>query len=753
MNVGQLNSLRKRVGTGFLVAWLVVPSSGLAQNGGYDPAADLYLAFQGSCSSVGRFTTQALQQNSALRDVLLKLRDDANCQGLSSLLSQFVNLEEKLGTTLAANNPDWIRHQSDRQINDLLAAIGAEDNANVKLTLLSELARVRINSIQLENGARTARRSLIYQDASKLVTYSRQLLAVLNTDQSCLQNRKGLAAQIAGQVMAVGSSLVASPVGPALMAGGALVDALARFIQGRPYSSAIKDIQIQRLAPAVGCAFEAIAQNYCRARDTEKLVQALANPKKFRRDELQEWTGLDLLFDAIDAFNEATNRLVAGAPPSNPSIAQRKNRAEALEATFRAIQNKLDGTLLEAKSREERLPPEDRINSRRKTISDLQEDLQTQVGDRRHIDWSGDGIPDTSPFAPFFSFDRRCGPQTYLMTGKRERIRNGTSGSNECPAFEDALVPDFATIESNLKGALEAARRFVATESSLIRENDLPSVLAIFELSQGGRESARDFLEEALPYLQSLPSRPNPPPRFIQSLIEDTIARLGTAQSLLNTPQNSMDAYRATVAELAEQLSPAQDSLYIFKRFQQIVRWDLNQMIQSGQMKEDFEFIFQSTLDDSFAVMSGIDLNQLQPALRDARMAQTVSLKNLESLSKSFIELIDRFFKGLGKTPGVSSGFDAVNTTKTNLCLQVLSDPNLSLSNHRLRKECAGKQERSVYQDQNLTLDFDAAMKLPLEQRICELFDFDRKVRVYGAQRERLRRFLGAKTVSAQTHK
>ncbi|MBX9769649.1 MAG: hypothetical protein K2X47_20395, partial [Bdellovibrionales bacterium] len=435
------------------LAFVLGPAPALGQNQAYDPANDLYLAFQGSCSSVGRFTTQALQQSSALRDVLTKLRDDVNCQGLSALMSQFVNVEEKLGASLSTNNPDWTRHQYDRQINDLLTAAGSETNTSSKTILMNELALLKINSISVENGLRLTRRKMIYEDASRLVNYSRQLLTALNADQSCLQSRKGLAAQITGQVMAVGSSLIASPVGPALLAGGAMVDAFSKFFQNRPYASGIKEIQVHRMGPAVGCAFEAMAQNFCRARDTEKLVQTLANPKKFERSEQSEWLGLDLLFGAIEAFNEATHRLVAGAPPSNPSIAQRKNRAEVLEATLRSVQNKVDGTLLQSKSRDERLTPEDRINNRRKTISELQADLQTVVGDISVFTSGGSsegGISDHSPFAPFFSFDTRCGPTTFLTTGKRDRIRNGSSSSSECPSFKDGEIPDFPTIEINL---------------------------------------------------------------------------------------------------------------------------------------------------------------------------------------------------------------------------------------------------------------------------------------------------------------
>lgn len=712
-----------------------------AANPAYDPASDLYLAFQGNCSSVGRLTNQALQQSSALRDILVKLRDDVNCQGISALMTQFVNLEEKLGASLSVNSQDWTRHQYDRQINDLMAAVGSETDSNSKSLLMSELAQVRVNSISVENGGRLSRRKMVYQDASKLVSYSRQLLTALNADQSCLQNRSGLAAQITGQVMAVGSSLISSPVGPALLAGGALVDAFSKFFQNRPYASGIRDIQVQRMGPAIGCAFEAIAQNYCRARDTEKLVTALANPKKFERSEREEWIGLDLLFGVIEAFNEATNRLVAGAPPSNPSIARRKNRAETLEATLRAIQNRVEGTLLESKIREERLDTKDRINNRRKTIAELHDDLESMVIESGQGFFnSRDGINDNSPLAQFFSFDPTCGPITYLTVRgtTRERNGNGGGGGGECKSYLDNEIPEFAAIEANLKDILTAGRRFVATEVGLIRENDLQAVLAAFEMSRNPEESGRNFILEALTYLRALENRSPPPSRFIQALIDDTIQRMERARVLLDTPQTSIEILRATVTDLAEQLTPAQDSLYIFKRFQQIVRWDLNHFIRSGRIKDDFEFIFQSTLDDSFSVMSGLDIDQLQPALRDARLAQTVSISNLQSLSKNFLEVLNRFMKGLFRGPG-NVLIPAVETSKTSLCMQLLSDPTIVGNKHAIQKACIGRLEASIYDDHPLKLNFDLALQFPFQDRVCALFDFDRKVRIHGSRRERTR--------------
>lgn len=719
---------------GCLSVWLLALFHlGHAQNA-YDPTDDMFGVFGSRCESYsGPLVHTALSQAGQFRGIIESIKDDKACQGISSAL---LPIEMMLADNLSKPTAAEIEVRRLRaQIQDVeillaseLAASGSDPNYidrikdllyTKKLEMVSEQSR---SSYEKE----TIRRNSI--DTFRV--YTNSLLAHLGQNLTCLNNHPNLIAQIGAQLLATSSSFVAGATGSALLATGAILDSFVSFLRNLKYSRHIRALNQSRLNAAIHCAIESLSATYCQARDVESVVDFNLQYRLRPKPNDLSWKGLELVASELPAFNSWANRLNSGSLVSSEAQANERKEAKSLELNFLGYQYDIEAEF----SRNERKNGDSggSDTDREILIDALTSILRGGIVSVTHTSTSMTEKP--GPFFSSFVTDRSCGPVTFLYTAGKQRVcETNDKDSENCKACARKLVNGTVPKYGDLKGALTKlmaeATAFVASEVALVNETNHQLVLTESTRQKINRKSALDFIRGGIKYLQYLVDNPESHPgEPLLSSIRNALARLQQGEQILKNPTPDP---KKDVTELTKIFVPSSDVFYVANEFREIVRQLLDKKINEGKLDENLAHVLQLSSGDSLSTVIENAFG-VTGAKMQVNNAQQITLDTLTVMADLFSENVTEALEEV-KPERFENIIKYENALSVHCVRSLLAPQSPVINGKDLRTICQNRVLYDAYPQSGIQVSYNDYSKpgIPIPKRICLLYDFFRKSRVY----------------------
>ncbi|MGE4233461.1 MAG: hypothetical protein AB7F43_09050 [Bacteriovoracia bacterium] len=717
----------------------------------YDPTDDMLAAFGQNCSMYGELTSKALTQTEALKGVLKSIRDDSDCKGIASALDS-LNASINPDLFLTSNLHEKIYEQNKSVASELELALnqelslGSAGDPNYILALQTELATRRI---ELHD---QRRQPYLDRYAGKLETiksfqlYSVQLFEALKSSSKCTSKYPNLVAQIGAQVLGLSSGFSSSGlVGTAMLATGVALDHFFEFLRDYGIQRSVNKLVRTRKTIALGCMLEGLARTWCEARDLQKVIRT----NKSMNSDINlapEWSGVDLVARDLISFQRWAVQLTAGSQASSVAQAQEKKEGADLENAAKKMTYDLQAVVATAKLTLAS-DVDKKINRKsllQETYASLDNVIQRFV---RTVSWEGGSeIITKGPLYSLFIEDVHCGPLVYLYSAGQERkcsvpIRDGESCLLTCIASspyalpttnDDKAIEDinsrFASLDSTVRNLLGLSALEVARKVALVKENNSQLVLAETMTQSENNRTTVDFFKNAKKYLERvIQEEPDLYQIPLKGTVDKALRRVSAALERIQNPSESPDS---DLLELASILTPKGDAFDLSREISLIVKQDIDHRLRMHKLDRALSAIMLLSNSDGLGQLLrnyvGFDAADAQAAA-----AQSIAHESLDIAGEFFKEDLIEILKDL-ETKAKTNSHNARQVLAL-ACMRTLLIPSFNRWEEKedVLSICKNRSYYSVHDTAKLELNFNSLHNRFMEYRVCSVYDFFRKSRMY----------------------
>lgn len=715
-----------------IVALLALLSASLGA-WAYDPTDDLNTVFGSRCESFSSPMVQsALSQSGALKGIIQAIRDDKKCTGVFGALSHLEALRTSrlLEPTRTSLEGQRLRsNAANLEAALLLEQSKASPNQSLLSSIESELNLNRVLILTHESADEQQTAEIRLETIDHFRNYSEGLMAALAESRECVTDHPNLIAQIGAQMLAVSSSLFGGVTGAIFLASGHVINRFLTFLNELRYSSQLQALVQARLSVATHCALEALGSTYCQARDVEVLTRQnaiyLERFKSPTQGSQPIWEGIRLVSRDMPVFLRWAQRIDAGARVSSEAQAAEKRAATELEATYRILRDRLNA--LVARSEKKLGQPGIDPATERDTLIDL-----------LFAELAGNAFERTKPFYQVFRADRACGPFTELYTNRRVHscIPQVGEGCRQClqriEGVQRLTPPSIKDIQETLEALLSEAGDFVASEVSLVKENNPQQVLSQCWDEGTNRSTACDFLTRAKAYLQKIDA----PSRLRNPAIARTVAlALGRVEASLELLLKPTDNPSNDVTEIGKLLAPSGDVFFFANEIRTVVRQDLEAGLARGDMNPELTDILRASTSDNVGMLAATFFG-LDSTLRQAAASKDLTKSNLQILADVFAPVLIQSIETAARED--YEDYLEHDEKLSLLCVRSTLIPSSPmLQGTDLRALCAKRVLYSGHRGSGIMVSYDALTdpKTKFSTRVCSIYDFYRQSRLFEASR------------------
>ncbi|HLD99454.1 MAG TPA: hypothetical protein VJB59_04305 [Bdellovibrionota bacterium] len=749
---------------GFLIGLLI---STPAFASGYSPASDLNAAFGGGCSTTGAFSSTLDANAAALKGMLDSMKSDDACKGLSPL---FDSVSSDIVNSLESRNTSkYLEENLTAYINDLNAAIASEEekggsaDADYLSALKAELNTKKIALLQTKSNQDYSAKTGSHEKIKHLYTATSALMDGLLNNAACAGKYPNVLAQIGAQILKISSDYSTGLTGSLLMAAGTVVDKLVTFIRGLKLAKPMNDLEQEHLGMALGCAFESLSRTYCQARDVQFVAQ---KHSRIQSSPNCGWEGVDLVGRDMPAFLDWVSRTYAGSEPSSSSQATEKQSAITIRYQLDVLDTSLKGIFADAqKLLNQTADPDKKNQILIGLLSSRLVPLIQSYSYKTTYDSTGSQNVAVGPIGDAFSEDPNCGPLTYFYSSgaAKKCLPNSAAGETCINCVQRVYgdqAPDLGKISAtwNTLRALSALN--VSNREALVMEQSPALVLTLADTLGANQRRPRFFLDNAKVYLQNLLDSNDP---ISQGSAKKTVSlalsrvkcaleyldeySTGVKQLAANEPSSCSPDPGAPaqkdaqyyVSRLSQLLAPSGDTNSLSKEINVIVKKDIDRKIADGQIDEALAAIMKlSTTDSLSEFLKDYDQNL---DMLDSHVT------NVKSASKRQMKAVWDVFEDeiIGRLKGLSADKDPIAQKSLNLeCARMLVVPFGATFRGKIfklpddvAKYCKGRKFESMYHKSKLVIDFNSMIHKSPEDRVCVVYDFFRKSKLYSQKHSR----------------
>jgi len=312
-------------------------------------ASQILNYFRSNCSMVSDWTNAALAQTQAIVETLNSIKNDPECQTVSSMLSGLGNLERELNN-LQNNTQDReilsLQYQEQVLMQSLLS--NTDPVLNVQISNELRATQTKIASMQGYQSYDDANSS--FQKTQKslqaVLANTNSIFQAVSANQSCWVKHPGVLSNVAG--------LGASFVGGLFSGGSSLLLASGVDLLGQVVSYAgdfrIRNMINQAADPiastAFQCALENMSNTWCSAEDARKAINLKQSVLTIPSDDPM-WVGVKILERELPVLLNWLKKVRAGTLPSTRADADRQNRVIFREALIRTQVRTVHGLIKE----------------------------------------------------------------------------------------------------------------------------------------------------------------------------------------------------------------------------------------------------------------------------------------------------------------------------------------------------------------------------------------------------------------------
>lgn len=723
----------------------------------YDPTNDLMFAFGSRCKGKGPINNTAIQDGAGLKYIAESIKDDSACKGITGALSDIDSLN--IPSLLDERNYETDLEYMSMQSKDLEMAIAAEmattnPDMDYVTALKAELVSAKINiakSQKMSNQERTRKRLSTINNFSK---YTNILFARIKQSDQCFAKNPNLPAQLGAQILGLGSTFGSGIVGSLMLGMGNLIDNFISFFRDRSLGKKIEAIESHRLGEAVGCSLEGLSYTYCQARDVQTILDATKNKLGDNSKKPSWMIGIGVIGQDVQSYLDWITKVDAGSPAGTVGRASDKKSAFSMQNELRAVKIDLEGILNTAKNTVARST--NKTDATKKALNDLAAKMLPKYDPMS-------GTSSSGVFSNLFTGDPSCGPYIYLYSKGVDKERAvGSDASEQCSTYVSrkygGALPNIDTeVGPLLENLVSEATQQVNIQLSQVNESNADLVMVGPDSRTQNRRSAREFLNSAVAYLDTLLNDPNSiaKKQNQKNLIEKTKKQITNALTIIDRTEDIIETSTPDpndptkvivtqttqpadipkkLADLSKELIPQGDTFAIPKALSEIINQDIDQKISAGQIDENLSALMQLSATDSLSELIENYIG-LEPAKSQARSARDNSKNNLTSLASLFGSSIEERMAKLSRTAKDDVDDDE---SLALLCMQSIAVPEApKIGTLDIGKYCAGKTYQSIYENSGIKMDYNELSKKPFPERACAVYDFYRKSHLYGLKNTR----------------
>jgi hypothetical protein len=702
----------------------------------YDPSDDLISAFGSQCSSSGDLSNAAMAQSGVLKGVIASIRDDEACKSLIPLAN---SIDTDLSSTLQTHS-DVDRLTA--TVDDLQAAIetekrkGADADSTYIALLQSERESRQVDLLKAKQEVNRSPKVKRQEAVKNFYNHSTAFLDGLAANSACVSKHPNILAQAGAQILKLSADYVSGLGGAIALATGGIIDRFVQFTRQYAINRDLRDVMMARMSHALGCTFEGLSATYCRARDTQLLVDANKNIQD--PDACSTIAqGTNLLARDLSSFSDFVSTIYAGSKASSMATAGEKQQVISLRASLENLRVSLDGlTSTQEKNYNSTTDSEKQQNTIRTLIRGLATSISSNMNGTRSC---GPGCMSNSTGAigDAFSEDADCGVLVfYYSRGKLkscQRNANETGASNGCElciarTHPEYGLPSLSEIKETSKAVMGIGLEYVSQQSALYNQNNPQLALTASETYGRNRKRAMDFLYDARTYLQHLMDEQDGMAKGnIGKTVTKSLERINKIIEKLENSASDPNAKPDEVTkDLAELLAPSSDTYYIPLELSTIIKHDIDLKLASGKIDKNLALVLQLSTSDSVSQLLN-SYGSLEALRNQIRTARKLTKTNLDAVGIVFNGNIQDILKSLQE----SAKSDPDSRDDLSLfCVQTLLIPSApKIDGEDVSRYCNGAKYKSVYKGV-ADLDFNALAQKSYDERACSVYDFYRKARL-----------------------
>ncbi len=308
-------------------------------------------SFGGVCASQGVWVQEALSSTRQIRQIILNLKNDANCKGLGTKIDSYLN---SLGAELESiKNADKSASRLSDIPKELFAlktmATSGSEYRNKTLGLIAD--RI-FESSQIQSQA--AAGALSEEQAQRIMSMGKRinssagagismlssLLDELPNFNNCLSDPNVIGPYLVGAVNMAGAFVNSSKGGNIQTAQ--LLSKITNYLREDKYASIIKKLNETEFQNSISCLLESASESYCNAVDSRNLLnkslKEMVEEEKIPGSVLQAnnnaafyggiknpFTGIYILNHHIPNISQWLQKVQIGIDPKLPTDSDFKN--------------------------------------------------------------------------------------------------------------------------------------------------------------------------------------------------------------------------------------------------------------------------------------------------------------------------------------------------------------------------------------------------------------------------------------------
>ncbi len=696
-----------------------------------DLSDSLTSAFGGGCQSQGSYTKRALGNNANLKKIIKNIQKDSSCLEWASSLDGILEQGSSLYYPSAPQSLDKLENE----ISELTLMLEQETNPIIAQSLASELAKKKIESINLGTYYKDSLWKSRVHSLSQFNQLAYGLNQSLKSSPYCFKKYPGLALQMGGHI--IGSAGIfdvqKTLIGTGLMGLGTLTQFMIDLIQGLKFQKTLRKLERSALAQSITCSLETLSHNYCHARDTQKIITEVARNRINHFGK--EWVGLTLLKN-LGIYNSWISHVTAGSPAGNLIHAFRKKMVIDLRSKYEKSREDINAHIKEAQDEIKNSPASQKEAILKRLIKSLVWNIAPKKDNLK-----------SSPYVNSFPENFQCGPLFFYYSPQGERNPTLPPMTN-CENYIRSLkfqTPDIQTISLKSNQILLEGQQYVDIRFSLVKEVDPETVL--FEGEQEGKHnklSPVDTLRTAFKYLRNLSKKylEETPPntQYIISqtahIIDQSLKVYDRAYSSGINPPESKEQASQKLESIQKLLAPEMKTSYLEERIKNIVRFEIRKKIENDEIPPMVKELVLLSWNDEIRDLEEYGNMDLENKLHDVQASQRISISNLEALGTIFNKSLKDVFEQLIDDEKKYESEPSISATISKLCTLSLTLPQLENWNPRWRRHfifrhCKGRELRSIYNPKELRISFSKLSNSPFNQRICAYYNYMKRNKMY----------------------
>ena len=751
--------------------FLVLGRPLLADDTPLDPGQLLFQAFK--CQSNGPFSSRALADTQALEGILIQIKQDKNCDGLTGLMTSLISAQNQFQFFNQGFNGEEKRNLEAYE-KRLTVALALSANPAEADLLTQEIAEVHLKIEQLPVEDAHLQREERAKAMALVSTYLEAVNSSYANQLNCFNKHQALPIQIAGQLLSVAGGFFDPTVHVAVSLITRLFQTFFDFLSNVKINKQISDYRKTTMRVGLTCAMEALEQTVCDIQDHQQLVEKLTR-FKFQDQIPAAWKGYDLLQRDYPILRKFLTIVEAGPAPSTVEQGNRRGNFFAKQGSNRFIEQSVLGQIAQADRDMGGLSNE---MDKRIVIKNLVVNISNIVA------FSGGGFSEVLPGSsnagdPTGNSKVYSAELWFRLNEKNPNLESAKSyaelvtrmdGPNNPYKEKDAVVKlDTKLVLEAFTNMAAAASRLLENEKSQTVNTDQDVALTSWTFETQVAPSAGMVLQKIIDYLKDLEAAWNEHKHDWFDMPEawrDQMKILSDTRSRFETTLTTIKNDQMTVGQKLEAIYQAmqlKDRDQISIRFRFIVEQDLVKRLRAGLLGQDAEildtFVRLSTQSLLEALSPDGSVGNTQVRLMRARPdLQQAELTAYENLTH-FYEHYGEYVVGVLEQVSELCGPECMNLEKddplwnefSKICILALNNPKLEnddWSNRNIRKLCTGrslKLMRDLEADEPaidpygkpLEVFFAKEMMKGPKSRMCVYRRYQNKAELYEVLRQR----------------